>query len=148
LAGTANATVLPTVYCPRGAAASMQAEAERCFPREACGLLAGLLVDSTRTLTFFLPMPNQDARQDRFAIDAVDFARAEAQFRDLGLTWLGFAHSHPGGGGALSDLDRRLLWHRCVQVIVPVRSGRAGAPAVHWLEPDGTAAALRLWMLP
>jgi proteasome lid subunit RPN8/RPN11 len=148
LAGTANTTVLPTVYCPRGTAASMQAEAERCFPYESCGLLAGLRTDSSRTLTIFLPVPNQDSRRDRFTIDGVDFARAEAQFRDLGLAWLGFAHSHPEGSAALSDLDRRLLWRCCVQVIVPVRAGRAGTPAVYWLEPDGTAPALQLRMLP
>ena len=68
----------------------------------------------------FAPLPNASPGPDRFEVDPIAFAVAEAQLRRAGLTFLGFAHSHLDGITEPSDLDRRQLWPHCLQVIVAI----------------------------
>jgi proteasome lid subunit RPN8/RPN11 len=140
--------VLHTVYCTAGTVASLQAEARRCFPREACGLLGGRRAGPDFVLTHFLPSCNRDPRTDHFTIDALEFARGEAELRQQGLAWLGFAHSHPGGEATPSAADRQLLWRGCVQVIVAMDAAGANACAAHWLGAGGLVVSLPMELLP
>ena len=137
-----------TVYWTRAATASLRADAERRFPGEACGVLGGTLTDATATIIAFMPVPNLDARADHFTVDPVDFASAEAALRERSLHWLGFAHSHPGGEAVPSAFDSVLLWRCCLQVIVPVRDGRAGDALGHWFDPTGTHSTIAMRHLP
>jgi proteasome lid subunit RPN8/RPN11 len=137
-----------TVYWTTAAAASLQAFAENRFPGEACGVLGGTSTGATAAIIAFIPLPNRDPRPDRFAVEAVDFATAEAALRGRGLVWLGFAHSHPTGDALPSPADLALLWRCCLQVIVPVRAGVAGEALGHWFDREGAWNRIPMRVLP
>ncbi|MCA8973133.1 MAG: Mov34/MPN/PAD-1 family protein [Planctomycetes bacterium] len=101
------------------------AAARAARPHEMIGVLGGpdrhRPGDAGQQLVrHFAPLPNASPGPDRFEVDPIAFAVAEAQLRRAGLTFLGFAHSHLDGITEPSDLDRRQLWPHCLQVIVAI----------------------------
>jgi integrative and conjugative element protein (TIGR02256 family) len=91
----------------------MEAEARRRFPEESGGVLLGYRYPSrrepTRVVRQIGPGPKAVHRRHRFEPDGKwqdeEIGRAyEASGRIL--TYLGDWHSHPGGGGRPSGLDR------------------------------------------
>jgi len=99
-----------------------------------------------------LPLENRDARAPEvgFAIDPKDYLRVETAADALGLTLLGFWHSHPDGLALPSASDRARAWAGLLTVIVAVVGGapdelsawRLEGPDAPFLElpiEDGTA---------
>ena len=86
-------------------------------PREMVAALGGRVDDQTARVEVVVPLPNQSTHRDSFSVAAPDFGRCEQQFREAGLTFLGFAHSHPNGHATPSRRDCRELWTGCLQVI-------------------------------
>lgn len=108
----------------------MREEAERCFPREACGFVIG-----RGKKAFFMAAQNMAAQHNEFVINHIDYAKAE-DAGDILAIW----HSHPNADGTPSDADRagceatELTW-----LISPITQGEGGF--VHGdvtvMQPDG-----------
>ena len=86
------------------------------LPAEGVLLLGGRRTDRDLRLCAALPLPNRLAAADAFAVDPVDFARAQHDLPEA-APWLGFAHSHPGGTAFPSAADARSLWRGCLHLI-------------------------------
>jgi proteasome lid subunit RPN8/RPN11 len=91
------------------------------YPREACGALVGAGED----VRLSLPLANRDARAPEvgFAVDPKDYLSVEAEADSLGLSLLGFWHSHPDGLALPSAADRAYAWEGLLTVIVSVTQG-------------------------
>jgi proteasome lid subunit RPN8/RPN11 len=74
---------------------AMRQEAERCYPREACGFVIGKGKKS-----YFMPAINKAHSGDQFLIDHTTYAMAEDEGEILAI-W----HSHPDCGGQPSEAD-------------------------------------------
>jgi proteasome lid subunit RPN8/RPN11 len=122
--------------------ALIQAEAERAFPGECCGILVGrrgrggdILVTSVH------PSPNllSSEREDRFEIDPRHRLEVMRQAEAQGLEMVGHYHSHPNGRGEPSPTDLAMAYEPdLIWLIAPVREGRAGQPAAFRLKSDGS----------
>lgn len=99
-------------------AAAVVAYAARQHPREFVGLLAGWSTPERVRVADCVQFDNTALGDDRFAVDPIAFARAEATLRARGHCWLGFVHSHPHGTAVPSRTDQHELWRDCVQLIV------------------------------
>ncbi|MEO6595620.1 MAG: Mov34/MPN/PAD-1 family protein [Planctomycetota bacterium] len=110
------------------AAQDLAATARAAWPTEMVGLLAGWKGGpagshrggSELNVSFFLPLLDASCTRGGFVVSPACFARGEAELRRLGLSWLGFAHSHCNGIAAPSATDRTELWRECVQLIVAI----------------------------
>ena len=120
----------PVVLTDAARSALARAAAEAA-PREMVGLLCG--AGDALTVERFVPVAGASCTEDRFAMPAAVFAAAEAACRARGERWLGFAHSHPRGGTALSATDRASLWRDCLQLVVVPATRQIGA---YWLTED------------
>ena len=91
------------------------------YPHEACGALVGARED----VRLSLPLPNRDARAPEvgFLVDPNDYLRVESEAESLGLSLLGFWHSHPDGLALPSSADRAYAWEGLLTVIVSVTHG-------------------------
>lgn len=116
------------------------AAAEKAFPQECCGLLAGKNTGEGLTVTRVVPADNvtEGRAEDSFEVDPqahFDLLRA---LEGSGEFVLGHYHSHPGGPArpSATDLarayDRGLAW-----VIVAVADGKAVETRAHILAPGG-----------
>jgi proteasome lid subunit RPN8/RPN11 len=94
------------------------------YPNEACGALLGARPARVR---LGLPLPNREAEapQVKFHVAPADYLRLEEKADALGLTLLGFWHSHPEGLALPSATDRAYAWEGLLTVIVAVTSGEA-----------------------
>jgi proteasome lid subunit RPN8/RPN11 len=105
------------------------AEGERAYPNECCGFLIGSLDEpGVRIVTEARPVQNsreKEERYHRFFIEPGEFIRAEAYARKLGLSVLGFYHSHPDHPAEPSDYDRENALPFYSYVIAAVESGAA-----------------------
>lgn len=129
---------------------AIAAEAERCYPAEACGLLVR---DPTGDLHAVAAENLQDrwhaadpeafvrSSRSAFSLDEREIAKQIRQGRQLVAIW----HSHCDGGTHFSAEDRRAsapdgqpLYPGVLHLVVSVRGGRAQAWQVHaW---DGEAS--------
>jgi len=100
-------------------------EAQRCWPREACGLLIGSGGVPARVHRA-LPAENRAARQDRYLIEAVDVMNAVLTARREGLELLGAYHSHPGSDASPSRTDAAETWGDWLYLIVSCEKGEPG----------------------
>ena len=103
---------------PGEIARELALDAQRCAPREACGLL----LDSAVPRAERVPcvhiergerMTNISPREDRFLFDPLEFVRRERDARSTGLSIAGIYHSHPAGPAVPSSEDgraARALW--------------------------------------
>lgn len=71
--------------------AQLVEHARRCYPAEACGLIAGRTGRATRTY----PIRNVERNPRRYRMDAVQQERARARIRANGEELLALYHSHP-----------------------------------------------------
>ena len=109
----------------------MRAHAARTFPDECCG---ALLVDQTGVVS---ARPLDNAAVDRrhgFLVSARDSLRVEAHAEALGLTVVGYYHSHPDGPATPSERDAAAAWPERWTVIIPVHAGIAGPPRAFRFE--------------
>jgi proteasome lid subunit RPN8/RPN11 len=95
--------------------------AAAAYPYEGCGALVG----TNGHVRLALPLPNRDgrAREIGFVVDPSDYVRVEEEADALGLTLIGFWHSHPDGLALPSATDRAYAWEGLLTVIVAVSSG-------------------------
>jgi proteasome lid subunit RPN8/RPN11 len=115
---------MPEPLLPDEIAAHILDESARALPREACGVLLGVLAAGRPEVRAQRPVPNDAAEAThRFAIPAARVRAAQLAARRAGLDVIGFWHSHPRGPGAPSpeDLDAALPGY--LYVIVDVRTG-------------------------
>jgi len=113
--------------------------AAAAYPLEGCGALLG----ASGHVRLALPLPNRDERAPEigFAVGPHDYLRVEAEADALGLSLLGFWHSHPDGLALPSATDRARAWAGLVTVIVSVNRGVPDEISAWWLE--GREAAFR-----
>lgn len=113
--------------------------AERAYPAECCGLLAGR-PGVVKEVSVLVPMTNRrtdDAH--RYLISPDDLRRVEAKLRSSGLEVLGCYHSHPDHPAAPSAFDTEQAWPWYSYIIVRVDRGRA-AEWTSWVLDDDRSA--------
>ena len=108
---------------------AMQADAERSYPDECCGLLLGRYDASQAVaqVTEVLPVENTwtdavnpfaeddrslqtPSKRNRFWIDPQILLEAQRDCRDRGWSIVGIYHSHPDHPAEPSERDRQLAW--------------------------------------
>lgn len=129
-----------------GAHDALLAHASRAYPREACGLLIGVLAENEARVTRALPCPNiADAseRERGFMIDPGALLNVRRSLRGTDQTILGFYHSHADADATPSgtDLAHIRLWPETVWLITPVLSGQPYPPRAWWLDGLSTDEA-------
>jgi proteasome lid subunit RPN8/RPN11 len=103
--------------------------AEREYPRECCGVLAGRIsAEGTKTVRTVIPCRNVrgDSPQNRYEISPEELLRIQRQCREDGYDIVGFYHSHPDHPAQWSGTDlAEAHWTGCSYVITSVEQGRA-----------------------
>ena len=89
---------------------SIAERAAAAAPKEACGLVAGLLEDGKRLVTKVYPLTNLDDSPDHFSMDPGEQFAAVRDMRQNGWTLLGNWHSHPASPARPSAEDIRLAF--------------------------------------
>lgn len=119
--------------------AAIYRHAEAAFPDECCGAMFGRANGVTREIVELRELENTwDAkeRRRRFLITPVEYIRVEQEADDLGLTLIGFYHSHPNAEPRPSEFDREHAWPWFAYPIVEVRDGAAVGMRVWQLQDD------------
>jgi len=80
------------------------------LPNEACGLIAGNVVNDIKTIEKVYLLSNPDSSREHFSIDPTEQLAAVKDMRALGLVPLGNFHSHPATPARPSDEDIRLSY--------------------------------------
>lgn len=105
---------------------------------EVGGLLVGRRDDDAWRLTAFAALDNLATEpRSRFRFDPIAFAQAVAQTERRGLSWLGFAHSHPHGPAQPSAIDRVEAWRHCLQGIAAARTDGSFEVTFWWADEYG-----------
>ncbi len=135
-------------------AAEIRAHAERAYPHECCGLLAGKLsagtaeVHEVRSLTNlhesgeakkFIEVRSGESAVNRYFVDPGEQLRVEREMAARGLSVLGFYHSHPDNPAVPSECDLARAWLEYIYLIVSVRQGQAAESRVWRLRGDAVA---------
>ena len=106
--------------------AAMVEHGRACFPRECCGIMLGSVVDDTaRVCTVAIPCTNsyQGNQKDRFELNPKDQLAADRRARELGLSVIGFFHSHPNEDAYFSATDLKHSWPWYSNVVMSIRNG-------------------------
>jgi proteasome lid subunit RPN8/RPN11 len=101
---------LTSVTVPPRIVAGLRRHAAAALPAECCGALIGAIHRDRREIRTMIPLANQAVGPDRYSIDARTVLRLERQAACIGLSVIGFYHSHPGGAALPSATD---LEHAC-----------------------------------
>lgn len=130
----------------------MVAECERVAPAETGGVLMGYRTegDGDPVATHVIgPGPRAVHRECRFVPDhEYQLAEMSRLYKLSGrrLDYLGDWHSHPGGGGGLSEQDRATLGRiartrsaRVERPVMLVMAGQASWEAVAWVHESPTS---------
>ena len=89
--------------------------------------LANLRHDAARAREFMpLEDPGRESERNRYLIDPREQLRVEKDARTLGLTVLGYYHSHPDHPPRPSEYDREHAWPWYSYLIVAVEKGVPG----------------------
>ena len=83
------------------------AQAEQCYPRECCGLLAGTRKDLVWHVEAIFPLCNMQPEGvlDSYSFDPKERCEKELEIQKNGLELIGFYHSHPDHGVYFSQRD-------------------------------------------
>lgn len=125
---------------------AFESAAANAWPDEAVALLGGRTAGGTTTVDRCVPIPGA-GRRDGFVVDPPAFLAAEAELRRAGASFVGFAHSHPGGAAMLSAQDRAELWPRCVQIVAGSLARGTWTAAAFWLD-EGAVTSLPVEIEP
>ncbi|MCC6586528.1 MAG: M67 family metallopeptidase [Bryobacterales bacterium] len=101
--------------------------ARTAFPKECCGVMLGSEdADGTRAVSVAIPCRNayEGDQKDRFLIDPKDQLGADRKAREMGLTVLGFFHSHPNEASYFSATDLKNSWPWYSNVVLSIRDGK------------------------
>jgi proteasome lid subunit RPN8/RPN11 len=97
----------------------------REFPREACGLIAGVKRNGISYVRKIYPLRNIAKSPFMYEADAEELYNAFMSIDRDGLDFLGIYHSHPFGRAEPSELDRRCAFYpNVVYVIISLEGGR------------------------
>lgn len=86
--------------------------ATQVLPEEACGLLAGLLIDGIYEIRKVYVLENTDHSPEHFSMNLKEQLSAIKDIRKNGLIPLGNWHSHPATPSRPSEEDKRLAYDR------------------------------------
>jgi proteasome lid subunit RPN8/RPN11 len=122
--------------------AVMVAHGKACFPKECCGILLGTEKDGARAVTIAIACRNayEGEQKDRFLLDPKDQFAADRKARELGVTVLGFFHSHPDEDAYFSSTDLKNSWPWYSNVVMSIRKGEFAGAKAFIANDDQTAA--------
>ena len=86
------------------------AHARGGLPNEACGLIAGNMVNDIKTIEKVYLLSNPDSSREHFSIDPKEQLAAVKDMRANGIVPLGNFHSHPATPARPSEEDIRLSY--------------------------------------
>jgi len=112
---------------------AMKDHAEKSYPHEGCGILAGKAGEEKITAKV-IPLENvkKESKETRYLISPDDFRREDWKLREEGLEILGFFHSHPDVSCRASEFDLAHAWPWYSYLILSVRGGKF-AQAASWV---------------
>ena len=123
--------------------AAMVEHGRACFPRECCGIMLGSVVDDpARVCTVAIPCTNayQGDQKDRFELNPKDQLAADRRARELGLSVIGFFHSHPNEDAYFSSTDLKHSWPWYSNVVMSIRNGEFSHAKAFIANEDQSAA--------
>ncbi|ARE86925.1 CysO-cysteine peptidase [Clostridium formicaceticum] len=85
-------------------------QAEKEFPLECCGLLAGIKTEDEIFIKKIYPLTNIDQSSEHFTMDPKEQFAAIKQMRTDGYILVGNYHSHPYTPSRPSEEDKRLAY--------------------------------------
>jgi proteasome lid subunit RPN8/RPN11 len=85
----------------------IEADGEKHYPNECCGLIAGYREKQSWTVQKVIPIQNElrDYSSSQFRINPQERNQVEKQLDKSGLELIGFYHSHPDHGVYFSETD-------------------------------------------
>lgn len=121
-----------------GLIADIAARAEKDYPKEICGFIAGKWEGDIGVATHLLPAENQHFSNPYhfFIVDAATYRSAEKLAIKHGLVLLGVYHSHPDSAPEPSATDSKYAFPEWYYWITPVVKGKAGDPEVFFRAAD------------
>ncbi|MEM2848962.1 MAG: M67 family metallopeptidase [Candidatus Bathyarchaeia archaeon] len=106
---------------------------KREFPKEACGLIAGVKRSEDLFIKGAFPLRNVTNSPFIYETDAEEVYNASISMEKLGLNALGIYHSHPFSRAEPSELDKRTAFHpSMIYVIVSLMEDVADVRAYLW----------------
>jgi Predicted metal-dependent protease of the PAD1/JAB1 superfamily len=88
------------------------------LPNEACGLIAGNIVNDEKIIRHVYLLKNTDESPEHFSMDPQEQFKAIADMRSRGLVMLGNFHSHPASPARPSQEDIRLAFDPSLTYII------------------------------
>ena len=92
--------------------------AKEHLPEEACGLIAGEIDGTNKTIKKVYFLENKDHAEDHFTMDAKEQLAAVKDMRKNGLKPLGNWHSHPSSPSRPSVEDIRLAFDKNASYLI------------------------------
>ena len=123
----------------------LEQHARASLPMEACGLL-GVTPGAGGDVTVarFVPTRNTANEVDRFAIDPLETARADAELRAAGLRLGGTFHSHPGSDARPSASDQASCGAGLIHQILSIQNQQGRGQLTAWQQRGGELVQLTL----
>lgn len=88
------------------------------LPNEACGLIAGKIVDTDKHIEKVYLLTNIDKSNEHFSLDPKEQLAAVKDMRERGLSPLGNWHSHPASPSRPSEEDKRLAYDKTASYLI------------------------------
>jgi len=103
----------------------IQVHAIDCYPEECCGAMFGTIQDGgeSKVITEIEPIDNTSSenKKRRFMITPEEYQRVESKASKLGVTLLGFYHSHPDHPAQPSQTDLNYAWPFFSYIILAIK---------------------------
>ena len=96
----------------------MLAHAQKELPDEACGLIAGAVDGTDKTISKVYLLTNIDHSNEHFSLDPREQLNAVKDMRANGLRPLGNWHSHPESPSRPSEEDKRLAYDSSASYLI------------------------------
>lgn len=80
------------------------------FPKEACGLVGGLVIEDVKVIKEVYLLRNLDESSEHFSMDPAEQLSAVKDLRSKGYVLFGNFHSHPQTPSRPSEEDKRLAY--------------------------------------
>jgi len=131
-----------TVFLPVELQRTIIAQMEAAFPHEGGGFLIGEANGQTIQVREIVAVENvfpAEERHHRYAMTPLDWSAMEDRADALGLSLVGYYHSHPDSPAVPSEFDRIHALPNFAYLITSVMSGRAAEQRVWLLKTDRSA---------
>lgn len=117
-------------------------EMEAAFPNEGGGFLVGTRTEDETVVQNVIGVPNvfeTEEQYHRYAMTPQNWAHMEDQADAIGLTLVGYYHSHPNAPAVPSEFDRVHALPNFVYLITSVMNGSSADQRVWRLKNDRSA---------